>query len=297
MRSRTRSRARCTWSRNRPANASRRRVRLAGAHVAGRPQVALEQPRLEVEAARIRVAVRALEPHDEPPALAGGEVGHLDLALVAGARRRPRERDPRRHAGTGRLDALDREREAHAALGDVAAGRRRRPPPRRPRPSMPEATRPPGAPPRATPRSRSRRPPRRAPPPRTQASARAVARAARPMPTRAPAHAGAGAIGPRPPAPPAPPPRPPTACPAATRASEARRRRRRMPRGSAGVALATRGIPGTAGMRDPAARGPCRAIGRTAYRIDRATVARGTPARARSARRARASARGRPRAA
>jgi hypothetical protein len=48
-----------------------RRVACAGAHVAAGMQALLPHPQFAVEAVRVAVAVRRLEPHREAPALAG----------------------------------------------------------------------------------------------------------------------------------------------------------------------------------------------------------------------------------
>ena len=100
-----------------PAERVDPRVRGRLAHVAGGAQAALEEPGLEVEPARIRVAVRALQPHDQPPALARPQLRRRDVGfvLVAGTRRGPRQRKASRHARARRLDALDGERESQAA--------------------------------------------------------------------------------------------------------------------------------------------------------------------------------------
>ena len=70
-------------------------------HVAGGAQIALEQPRFEVESAGVDVAVRAAQPHDEPPALTRAELRRGGSVSFAAALARPRERDPSRHHGSG----------------------------------------------------------------------------------------------------------------------------------------------------------------------------------------------------
>jgi hypothetical protein len=47
-------------------------IRRIVTHVTGRAEAVLEQPCLDVEAVRVHGAVRALEPDNEPPALARG---------------------------------------------------------------------------------------------------------------------------------------------------------------------------------------------------------------------------------
>ncbi len=85
------------------AEALRRRVVAAGAHVAGGLHALLPQPQLEVEAVRIDVAVRRPQPHGEAPAVAGAQIGQrplrLDQAFVGeGGGRVPAERQPGRDA-------------------------------------------------------------------------------------------------------------------------------------------------------------------------------------------------------
>ncbi len=131
------------------------RVVAAGTHVARRAQLVLQQPCLEVEAVRVDGAVRTLEADGEAPPFRCADDGHIRGAIACA--RKPCERQPRGHHGTGREDALDREREARAArrrarqLVDHAHERDVDALPARP------ATRRPGAAAHATLRNRSRR--------------------------------------------------------------------------------------------------------------------------------------------
>ncbi|EXI76068.1 MAG: hypothetical protein AW07_00582 [Candidatus Accumulibacter sp. SK-11] len=98
--------------------ALRRRLR---ANVTGRPQVALEEPGLVVECQRIGVAVRPLEANGEAPALTGANLQAF-APLVLEPAVIPGEHDPLRHDGSGRLDRLDVEGEAFAALEGMRQG-------------------------------------------------------------------------------------------------------------------------------------------------------------------------------
>ena len=95
MRSRTASRARCTRSPARAANASTRALPGCAHDVARGAHVVLQQPRLEIEAARIDVAVRALQAHAQRPALAGVQRRHDRIVVVASMPCEPGERDAR----------------------------------------------------------------------------------------------------------------------------------------------------------------------------------------------------------
>ncbi len=60
-----------------PGERIEQRIAIAASDVAGGAQAALEHPRLDVEPVRVDRAVRPLQSHDEAPALARRDVGHL----------------------------------------------------------------------------------------------------------------------------------------------------------------------------------------------------------------------------
>ena len=96
----------------------------ARAHVAGRAHAALEQPRFVIEAVRIGRAVRALQAHREPPALAGTRVRqHRAVARAAPPRER---RCARARARRASARARRRARSARCARTAAAGSRRRR---------------------------------------------------------------------------------------------------------------------------------------------------------------------------
>ena len=92
-------------------------LRRGRAHIAGRPDVAFEQPGLVVEAVRVGVAVRALQPDRQLPALAGTQRRAHEILAVAPPLV-PGQHHPRRdHRGCGR-HLFNGEFEA-AALGEL----------------------------------------------------------------------------------------------------------------------------------------------------------------------------------
>ena len=106
----------------RPPDHLRQALRRILADVAGRPDVAFEQPGFVIETVRVGVAVRALQAHRQSPALAGfqrlaDEFFAVALALV------PRQHDPLwnhgcygRHLFNGKFEA--------AALAEILRQRR-----------------------------------------------------------------------------------------------------------------------------------------------------------------------------
>ena len=91
------------------------------ADVASRAEALLQQPRFEVEAAGIDVAMRPLEAHGERPALAGADGGDRVVRILVPVLRVPRKRQARRHDRARRQHPLDRERKA--STPGAAAGR------------------------------------------------------------------------------------------------------------------------------------------------------------------------------
>ena len=89
-------------------------VGAAVAHVAGGAQIVLEQPRFEVEAGRIDVAVRPLQPHVQLPAFARVNLRNGAGRFTLCARREPGKRQSAGHDDVGLHDALDGEGEARA---------------------------------------------------------------------------------------------------------------------------------------------------------------------------------------
>ena len=101
-------------------------VRLVRPHVTGGAQVALEQPRFEIEPAAVRVAVRATQPHVQRPAFRRADRGHLDAAFGVRPADVPGQRDPSRHARARRHNPLDAQARSDARDPTRAADRRRR---------------------------------------------------------------------------------------------------------------------------------------------------------------------------
>lgn len=111
------------------AQAPRRRVARAGPHVAGGLQALLPQPQLVVEAVRVDLAMRRLQPRRQLPALARPQVRRLRLQAEGAIAARFRAAVPakqhlrrQRHrlaAGMGRLDL---EAEAQAGLAALRHG-------------------------------------------------------------------------------------------------------------------------------------------------------------------------------
>ena len=83
------------------------RAHARGANRPGRPQVALEQPRLEVESARVLHAMRPLQSHGELPALRWLQRGCVVV---------PTKQKPARHGDLWREHPLHVELETHAPL-------------------------------------------------------------------------------------------------------------------------------------------------------------------------------------
>ena len=100
------------------ARASRKkvtaRIEPSRMHIPGRAQSLLQQPCLEIEAAGVDGAVRALKSHGEVPAFAGVDHRRLLVRKRRVQRSEPRQRKPRWHHGAWRAHLLDREREARA---------------------------------------------------------------------------------------------------------------------------------------------------------------------------------------
>jgi hypothetical protein len=100
-----------------PGERDNARVVRVVAHVTRGPQIVLEEPRFEVEAMRIDIAVRTLETRGERPSLAGMHRWRRCGRFVAARTEHvPRERDAMRNDRAGGQHALDREGEARAGL-------------------------------------------------------------------------------------------------------------------------------------------------------------------------------------
>ncbi len=91
-------------------NQGRRRI---GPHVSNRAYAALEHPRLEIESARVGVAVGTSQSRAQAPALSRVQI--CNLRGVAGLI--PGEGNPRGNFGTRRVHLFNIEYETHAALG------------------------------------------------------------------------------------------------------------------------------------------------------------------------------------